>query len=359
MARKLIITIILAACVYLLAGAQAGRGVYAFLDLPTSSRMAALGGSNVSVFDHDVNFVFQNPALLSEQTDKVIGLNYVNYLADINYGSAVYGMNFGKNYLSFGVQYMDYGKFLEKTENNTNPGGGDEETVFSAQDLAIYASYARPIGKGFTVGATFKPIFSHFETYTSFGFAFDMGASYLSPSKLFSAGLVFRNMGTQLKGYYSDEEGQHYEPLDFDIQLGVSQKLQHAPLRFTLTLHNLNRWNLRYQSTNKPTQSVLSGDDSSTRRDRSNPGFFDMAFRHAIIGVEFLPTDNVYVTLSYNHRRHQELSIEGVRSLAGFAFGAGIKVYKFHVGFAMTQFQTGLNAYLFTLSTSLNEFGRL
>ena len=179
MARKLVI-IILSCCVCLLAGAQAGRGVYAFLDLPTSSRMAALGGSNVSVFDHDVNFVFQNPALLSEQTDRVIGLNYANYLADINYGSAVYGLNVGKNYLSVGAQYMDYGKFLEKTENNTNPGGGDEETVFSAQDLAIYASYARPIGKGFTVGATFKPIFSHFETYTSFGFAFDVGASYLS-----------------------------------------------------------------------------------------------------------------------------------------------------------------------------------
>ena len=64
MARKLVI-IILSCCVCLLAGAQAGRGVYAFLDLPTSSRMAALGGSNVSVFDHDVNFVFQNPALLS------------------------------------------------------------------------------------------------------------------------------------------------------------------------------------------------------------------------------------------------------------------------------------------------------
>ena len=135
--------------------------------------------------------------------------------------------------------------------------------------------------------------------------------------------------------------------------------MKHAPLRFTLTLHNLNRWNLRYQSTNQPTQSVLTGDDSSTRHDRSNPGFFDMAFRHAIIGVELLPTDNIYVTLSYNHRRHQELSIQGVRSLAGFAFGAGIKVYKFHVGFAMTQFQTGLNAYLFSLSTSLNEFGRL
>lgn len=336
--------------------AQAGRGVYSFLDLPVSSRMAALGGSNVSIFDHDVNFVFQNPALLSQETDRVIGLNYANYLADINYGSAVYGMNFGeKNLLAFGVQYFDYGSFLERTEDDRNPSGGDDYTYMSAQDIAIYASYARPLGKGFTVGATFKPIFSHFETYTSFGFALDVGASYVNPSKLFSAGLVFRNMGTQLKGYYSDEDGQHYEPLDFDIQLGISQKLKHAPIRFTFTLHNLNRWNLKYQSTNQKSTS-LTGDDSSKKHDRSNPGFFDKAFRHAIIGVEFLPTKNIYVSVAYNHRRHQELTIEGVRSLAGFSFGAGIKVYKFHVGFAMTQFQTGLNTYLFSISTSLNEF---
>ena len=354
MTRNTVITAIVFSFVCLMANAQAGRGVYAFLDLPTSSRTAALGGSNVSIFDHDVNFVFQNPALLRVQTDKVIGLNYSNYLADINYGSAVYGMNFGKNYLAFGAQYMNYGKFLEKTETNTNPGGGDDETFFSAQDLALYASYARPLGKGFTAGATFKPIFSHFETYTSFGFAFDLGASYLSPNKLFSAGLVFRNIGTQLKGYYSDEEGQHYEPLDFDIQLGLSQKLKHAPIRFTLTLHDLNRWNLQYQSTNQPVSSLTNGDGEE--QSRKQPGFFDMAFRHAIIGVDFLPGENVYVTVAYNHRRHQELSIDGVRSLAGFSFGAGIKVYKFHVGFSMTQFQTGLNAYMFTLSTSLNEF---
>ncbi len=354
MAKKLIVTVVFA-CVCLTAGAQAGGGVYAFLDLPTSSRTAALGGSNVSLYDHDVSFVFQNPALLSEHTDKVIGLNYANYLADINYGSAVYGLNFGKNYLAFGVQYVDYGTFLEKTEDNMNPGGGEEETYFSAQDLAIYASYARPMGSGFTLGGTFKPIFSHFETYTSFGFAIDAGVGYVSPGGLFSAGLVFRNIGTQLKAYYSDEEGQHYEPLDFDVQLGLSQRLQHAPLRLTLTLHNLQRWNLSYQSTNQTTTTVIT-DTGSTTSSQESPGFFDMALRHAIIGVEILPTDNVYVAASYNHRRHREMSIDGVRSLSGFAFGAGVKVYKFHVGFAMMQYQKGLNTCLFTISTALDEF---
>lgn len=330
---------------------QAGRGVYSFLDLPVSSRIAALGGTNVSISDHDVNFVFRNPALLTPLTDKVVGLNYANYLADINFGSAVYGMNFGeKNYMAFGIQYFDYGKFLYKTETNENPELG--ETYFGAKDLALYVSYARPLTNRITVGGTFKPIFSSYERYTSFGVAMDAGISYINRESLFSAGLVFRNVGTQIKGYYSDEEGQHYEPLDFDIQLGLTQKLKHAPLRFSLTLHNLHKWNLKYQSTNQKTSSLGTDNDNA----KKEPGFFDMAFRHAIIGIEFVPNDNFYVSAGYNHRRQRELSISGFKSMTGFSFGAGLKVYKFHVGFSMTQFQVGLSSYQFSVSTSLNEF---
>lgn len=329
---------------------QAGRGVYSFLDLPVSSRVAALGGSNISIADHDVSFVFKNPSLLTSETDKVVGLNYANYLADINFGSAVYGMNFGKNYMAFGVQYFDYGKFLEKTETNQNPNGGDDESYFKAKDIALLVSYARPLTEKITVGGSFKPVFSSYERYTSFGFAMDLGVSYIDRKNLFSAGLVFRNIGAQLKGYYSDEEGQHYEPLPFDIQLGVTQKLKHAPFRFSLTLHDLNKWNLKYQSTNQKTSSMADDDK------KKEPGFFDMAFRHVIVGIDFIPSNNFYVSAAYNHRRRQELAIDGVRSLTGFSFGAGVKVYKFHVGFAMMQFQTGLNSYQFSISTSLSEF---
>jgi len=336
----------------MLAWGQAGRGVYTFLELPASSRLAALGGTNVSLADNDINLSFRNPALLTSLTDKVVSLNYANYLADINFGSALYGMNFGeKNYMSFGVQYFDYGKFLYKTETNENLNGGDVETFFGAKDIAFYVSYARPLTKQITVGGTFKPIFSSYEQYTSFGFALDAGASYVNDEGLFSAGLVFRNVGTQIKGYYSDEDGQHYEPLSFDIQLGVTQKLRHAPLRFSFTLNNLHRWDLSYQSTNQQTSSLIGEKASDDKI-----GFFDMAFRHAIIGVEFVPTNNFYIAAGYNHRRQKELSIDGFKSMVGFSFGAGIKVHKFHVGFSMTQFQVGLNSYQFSISTSLNDF---
>lgn len=329
---------------------QAGTGVYQFLDLPVSSRLAALGSTNVSLRDNDVNFAFANPALLTSETNNMIGLSMANYLADIKFGTAVYGKTIGdKNYFALGIQYVDYGTFKEATDLNVLTG-----ETFTAKDLVVNIMYARPINDKISIGGTLKPIYSAYETYTSYGLAMDAGVSYNDSSNFFSAGLVLKNIGTQLKGYYSDEGGQHFEPLPFDIELGISKKLNHAPLRFSMTLLNLQRWDLSYESTNQPTSSLATTTESvSTTKDI---GFADMALRHVIFSAEFIPSKNFYLAMAYNHRRQKELSMSGFKSMSGFSFGGGLKLYKFHVGFGMTPFQVGNYAYQFSISTSLNEF---
>jgi hypothetical protein len=177
--------------------------------------------------------------------------------------------------------------------------------------------------------------------------ALDAGISYENPEKYFSAGLVLRNAGTQLKGYYRNEDGQHYEALPFEIQAGITKKLNHAPFRLSLTLHNLQRFNLNYLSSDLLVQNSTITNDIS---------FVDMAFRHAIFGVEFVPGKNFYLAASYNHRRHSELKMPGFKSAAGFSFGGGLKIYKFNVGFGTSTFQTGNVAYQFTIATSLDRF---
>lgn len=342
---KRFLILFLSVTVSFIAFSQAGTGVYQFLDLPVSSRLAALGSINVSLHDNDINFAFQNPALLTSETNNVIGLNMANYLADIKFGTAIYGRNFGsKNYFAIGIQYIDYGIFKETTETNQIIG------EFTAKDMALYIMYGRPITNRITVGATLKPVYSVYETYTSSGVAMDAGVSYNDSVNLFSAGLVLKNMGTQLKGYYSEDGVQHLEPLPFDIQLGISKKFEHAPLRFSLTLDNLQHWDLSYESTNQPTDNVTGL--AVTKK----IGFVDMAFRHAILAAEFVPSKNFYLTVAYNDRRQQEMSMSGFKNGAGFSFGGGIKLYKFHVGFGMTQFQVGNYAYQFSISTALKDF---
>ena len=317
---------------------QAGKGVYQFLDLPVSSRIAAMGGTNVSLKDNDINFSFCNPSLLTDKTNDFLSLSMANYLADIQYGSAVFGKNFkNKHYMAFGMQYVDYGTFQETTEQNEIIG------EFTAKDMALYIMYAYPITEKISVGGTFKPINSAYERYSSFGAAIDAGISYNDPTNFFSAGLVLRNIGSQIKGYYSDEEGQHYEPLPFNIQLGITKKLAYAPLRFTGTLHNLQHWDLSYAS--------------STQNETKKINFFDMALRHFIFNAEFIPSNNFYLTLGYNFRRAKEMKVEDFKSQAGLSFGGGIKLYKFNVGFGMSTYQVGNSVYQFSVGTSLSEFG--
>lgn len=323
---------------------QAGRGVYRVLDLPVSSRQTAIGGDNVSIRDNDVSFTLVNPALLTEESNGVIALNMASYLANIKFGSAIYGYNINENnYMSFGVQYIDFGKFEGYDEF------GIKTNNFTAKDFALYITYARPISEYLTVGTTLKPIFSSYERYSSIGIAVDAGIHY--NRDYFSAGLVLRNMGVQLKGYYSNITGQHREPLPFDIQLGVSKKFEHAPLRLSATLNNLQRWNVANYQTNKED---IVGLDGTIKNNEVK--FADMALRHLVLGAEFIPSKNFYLALGYNHRLHQEMKMEGFKSLAGFSFGAGVKLYKFQVGFGMTQYQVGNYSYNFSISTDLNDF---
>jgi hypothetical protein len=324
---------------------NAGNGVFQFLDLPVSSRMAAIGGKNVSLTESDISFALVNPALLNKTADNMIGLNMSNYLADIQFGTAVYGKSYGKNMFALGVQYVDYGTFKETTEYNEILG------EFTATDISLNLIYSRILTDKISVGITLKPVYSSFyNLYTSFGAAVDLGVSYKNPDKYFSAGLVLRNMGTQFKGYYADAAGQHFEALPFDIALGMTKKLAHAPLRFSVTLHNLQTWDMSYIDNNESLYEYEVTDMIPEIE------FIDMCFRHTIFGVEFMPGKNFYLAASYNHRRTKELTMNGFKSLAGFAFGGGLKISKFQVGFSMTQFQVGTYSYQFSVSTSLNEF---
>ena len=324
--------------------AQAGTGIFQFLSLPTGARQAAFGGTNITLYDDDLNFAFANPALLSEKTHNYLGLNYTNLFNDVNIGSAIYGRNFSdKDFMAFGAHYIDYGTFIETNEFNQEFG------TFTAKDIALTAMYCRWLSPRWTIGVTMKPIFSIYERYFSSGLGFDLGFSYHNEKAFFSAGLVLRNVGFQFNGYNSLDPSKKQEILPIDLQIAVSQKLPKAPLRFHLTLHNMQTWDLSYGLGNGVT-------DKMNGKTKAAIGA-DMFFRHTIWAVEILPHKNFYIVASYNHRRQKEMAIKDKRSIAGFAFGAGFHAYKFNVGFSIVPYQAGSLGYNVTFSTNLSDFG--
>ncbi len=336
--------------------AQGGSSVYTFLDLPMSARLNALGGTNVSTRTGDISLALYNPALLNEKTDKSLQLNYAYYMQGVNIGSVLYGHNYKQNRFAVGVHYLDYGSMPYADEIGNLTGG-----TFSARDVSINLMYARQLGPYFSVGATLKPIYSNYEAYNSFALAADVGGYFQTLDSTFQMGLSLVNMGWQLKGFYSEEGGQHRERLPLSLQFGLNYKFKHAPLRIGMTLHNIQRWNLGYANSRGETYTVTSKRDYSTEEweiMQSNGAvmWYDMLFRHTIFFLDIVPkSERFYLTLSYNHRRRMEMQLKDQRSLAGFALGAGLNLKKVQLGVAFTQYLKGQFVYQATLGLDINE----
>jgi len=283
-----------------------GDNIYEFLNLTHSGLVSSLGGSNVSLQGNNLNLAYHNPALLNSGMNKTLALNYVNYFAGINYGLAMYSQSYqGTGNFAVGLTYLNYGSFTETDASGIITGN------FSAAEYAFSMIYSREIDSLFTVGVNFKPVLSHLEKYTSFGFAFDIGASWHNRSNLFSAGLVIKNAGYQVTTY----AGEPHQKLPFEIQAGVSQRLAYAPLRFSLTLKHLEKFDLTHQYT-EPASTGNSVPVSSE--------FVENLMRHIILGAELIPHKNFYFCGGYNYQRRRELQVDSKVSTVGFSWGFGI-----------------------------------
>lgn len=324
----------------------AESGVYRFLSLPSSSHTAALGGENVSIRNNDLSFSFHNPALLDVSMHQQLSFNGVNYLADINFGSAAYAHQLdARNTVAGGVLFVNYGKFIETSENDEILG------EFSASDVALYLMYSRVLSENWTLGSTLKPIFSSYESYSSFGLAFDLGLNYYEKEKYFSAGLVLKNIGRQLSGYYEINGREHIEDFPFEIQMGATKKLEHAPFQFSITAQHLEKWDMGF--TNNVSTTSITGISESASNELN---FGENLMRHFIFDVEFLPSDKFYVAVGYNYRRKKELKVLDNKSMNGFSFGGGLKLSKFQLGFSVARYHVSNSSYHFSISTNLNSF---
>ncbi len=323
-----------------------GNSTYTFLKLTNSARIAALGGQNISINDNDLNFVYHNPAMLNAGMTKHLVLNYVNYFAGINYGYTAYAKDYAKTgTFAAGLHYINYGKFIEADETGQITG------EFKAFELALNVFWARPVFDSLiTIGVNLKPVYSQLESYKSFGLAFDAGMNYVSRDNLFSASFVFKNVGTQLKPYYAG----NYEPLPFDMQIGLTQKLEHAPFRFSMLLHHLYKWDLTYDKNSNLAYS--SETESEFNEEKYEFNIFDNFLRHSIFSLEFIPSKNFIVMAGYNHQRRKEMMVPTRPFLVGFSWGIYIKISKLRLSYGQAIYHLAGASNHFSLNLNLGDF---
>ena len=316
-----------------------GKSVYQFLDLVTSPRQAALGGKLITIYDEDVNQALFNPATINERMDNHLSLNYGSLFGEVTYGTASYAYTFDRRTQTFhaGVNYVNYGDFAGYDEN------GLETSSFTGSEIALSFGYAYNIPyTDVYVGANAKLISSTLENYNSFGGAVDLGAIYVDDYNDINIALSIRNIGTQFTTYAGMNE-----KLPLEIVAGISQQLEHVPLRWHLTLENLQQWDVSFSN---PARAQGNIDGGSTPE---KVGFFNNALRHVIVGAELFPEKAFNIRMGYNFRRSEELSIEEQRNFSGISLGLGLRFNKIKFDYSYSRYTLAANTSLFGLTINL------
>lgn len=305
---------------------QESTSVFNFLNLPTSAHTTALGGRNISLIEDDASLIFQNPALLASVSNNSLNLNFMTYMRGSKTGSASFSRIAGeRGTWGVGVQFVGYGNMKETLET------GEELGDVRALDMAISGMYSYSLSERWVGAATGKIIYSKYADYTSCGLAVDLGLNYYDEEHDFSVSAVAANLGGQVKAF-----GEDHERLPFNLQLGFTKSLGHAPIRFSVTMVDISRWSSKYyyHVSKKPKGGSI-------------------LMNHFCVGVDIIPTKQFYVAAGFNFRRAYEMKAAGSSHAAGLSAGAGLNIKKFKLGLAYAKYHVSAPTLSVSLSYSL------
>jgi hypothetical protein len=347
--KKLAVVFLLISATVAACAQVGGETTYNFLRLSPSWRTTALGAINITTIDYDPTTQLSNPASLNPLMSRQASFSTAIYPGGVNYGDACYVQDFGKRgTYGMGVQYINYGLIAETDESGNILRGS-----IPANEINIYGGGSYRFGRIFSAGMNVKLIGSWLDTYDSYGLAADLGVSVNDTTHGIVASIVAKNIGGQLTPY-SGSDGVR-EAIPFDMQAGFSVKFKGFPVRFHLTFHDLQRWDIRYADPADATANNLLGDTSTTTKGAAATDEF---FRHIIIGAELSIKKIVFVDISYNDEQRQEFRQYSRRSIAGFAGGIGVHVKALTVGVSLSPMPLHNTLAQFTLTLNTGTFIR-
>ena len=345
MIKKLyiLLTILLATTV---AFAQQKDGTYNFLNMTSSSRVAALGGTMLPIYDSDIQSVTFNPSLINSAMHNSLSLSYVDYYNDINIGSIQYGRTFNKIGSFVGsIQYNNYGDFYYADEN-----GIKDETTFSVSDYMINIGWGRKLSDKFNIGANLKFAGIQYEKNTSFAIAVDIAGTYVTKTD-WVLSLVASNIGSEL---YNNYQGFRNK-LPFKMQAGVSKKMEHIPFTFILVYDNIQKWNLTYDDP-LDLENNYDPMTGEMKKKGKMDQFADNFFRHIVVAGEVNFGKNIVLRVGYNYGLRKNMISPTKKGAVGLSYGVGINVYKFTISYSRSEMHIHGSPNYFTITTNIDSF---
>jgi len=319
-----------------------GNTVFNFLRLPSTPELTALGGVNISQISADAGLAFNNPALLTPRMHTQMNAVFNSMYDGIQSYHLSLAYHHRKINTSFqwGLNYLNYGS-VEQADAAGNLLG-----QFRPTDWVMQLSASRSYLSKWKYGATVKFINSNYGQYRSNGIAIDVGVLFHDTTKLFSASVLAKNMGTQLKKY----DGTDPDDLPFDLQVGLTKRLENSPFGFSFTAHHLHTFDIRYSDPAFNT-------DNGFEEDSTKKFTIDKLFRHFVLATTVYIAGKVEIAAGYNYLMRQELSIENTSNgLTGFSVGVALLLNKMQIRYARSQYQNNTAYNQFGISMTLNQY---
>ena len=244
----------------------------------------------------------ENPGLLGNEVETQVAVNYMHYLGDSNFTGVHFGMGYGAHSAwACGIQYLGYGSVTGTLPDGTITGD------FAMHDIMLNGVYAYDITERLRGGLNVKMVISSYE-------------------------------------HYSD-----YVRVPFDIQLGWMQRIGESPFQIMASAHDLTKWKMPYYKHSS----------DGTMESEYKDSFADNLLRHLTFGLQYAPSDKLYIALGYNHKMRTDMSTYRRNFLSGFSAGFGFRVKDFTFDVSYAQPHKGGSSIMFNLACDLQELLRL
>lgn len=323
-----------------------GTSVYEFVKIPYSARENALGGEQIALGDGDVSLALKNPSLLDSSYSYAFSGTWGGFfIGQTNIGAGSFATAYTLNpkiTAIAGLQFVNYGRFFGYDEDGNFTG------TFFASDYQIVLGGSYKIFDFLYVGFSLKPILSYMESYSSYGMLSDIALHYTRPSEYLSVTCMVRNIGTQITSYASDQK----ESIPYSIDIGVSKRLMHAPLRFAITYSDLQLFNLGYTNILKQQTNLINQEQED--KEKLFTTIRVNAMKHLQFSGEILLFKHIDFLVGYNFRTSEEMSFGASKKGVGISAGARIKTSLANISYGWSKQHLAGGLHYFTLTTNVN-----
>lgn len=300
---------------------DAPLGGFAFLRLPSSARIAALGATPMAVSDEDVALFLLNPALLQPEQHRQLQVGYLNHVGDIRAGTIIYGWH-RNNLGTFGLalRFLDWGP-IDQADLEGNRNG-----TFHPVDLALTLGLGRTTGSALHYGASLHLIYTTLADRRATAVALDAGFRYELPQHLLTLSGSLHYLGVTLQAL-----GTTPDRLPFDLRLGLRKRLRYLPLQLTLTAYDLPHVGQRLE----------------------NQTWLGRLLYYLNFGAELDASRSFQLRFGYSYRHHEMLKMRPRLDLAGFNTGFGLRVAGLHFDYALSSWSSLGTLHHLTIQTQL------